>query len=281
MNLKYLFSLIVLFGALGLNAQQSEVALIGDPDSKIKLRASAELGYVAALSHKIQFSNAGTYYDYVKDGGQDVLFPFTRLSLDMEIGRNTITLLYQPLRLESEVLLSEDLIVDDLTFPAGIGIRNLYNFPFYRISYMREVLPNRPRAYFSWGGTVQIRNATISFESLDGSLFRTDRNVGIVPAFKLRTGTLIGSNFFAEIEADGIYAPVSYLNGSDNEVVGAILDGSFRIGANLRSDRLFLNLRYLGGGAVGTSTDDEGPGDGYVRNWLHFLTVGIGYSYQF
>ncbi|MEM6348974.1 MAG: hypothetical protein AAF927_34125, partial [Bacteroidota bacterium] len=134
---------------------------------------------------------------------------------------------------------------------------------------------------FSWGGTIQIRNATISFQSLDGTLFRTDRNVGIVPAFKLRTGTLIGNNFFAEVEADGMYAPVSYLNGSDNEVVGAILDGSFRIGANLRSDRLFLNLRYLGGGAVGTSTDDEGPGDGYVRNWLHFLTVGIGYSYQF
>ncbi|MEM7657207.1 MAG: hypothetical protein AAF399_13820, partial [Bacteroidota bacterium] len=63
---------------------------------------------------------------------------------------------------------------------------------------------------------------------------------------------------------------------------GAILDGSLRFGSKMReTDRLFLNLRYLGGGAVGTSDDDEGPGDGYVRNWLHFLTVGIGYTYQF
>lgn len=41
----------------------------------------------------------------------------------------------------------------------------------------------------------------------------------------------------------------------------------------------FLNLRYLGGGAVGTS-DDEGPGDGYVRNWLHFTTVSVGLIYE-
>ncbi|MFK7925114.1 MAG: hypothetical protein AB8H47_24370 [Bacteroidia bacterium] len=280
MNLRYLLGLCAIFSALNLNAQQTEEASFGN--SNVKFRASAELGYLAVLSHKVQFGNSGTYYDYVKDGGQDVLFPFSRLSLDMEIGRNTITLLYQPLRIESEVLLREDLIVNDLTFPAGIGVRNLYNFPFYRISYMREVLPNRPRAYFSWGGSVQIRNATISFQSLDGSLFRSDRNIGIVPAFKLRTGTDIGKNFFAEIEADGIYAPVSYLNGSDNEIVGAILDGSFRIGSKMgTTDRLFLNLRYLGGGAVGTNTDDDGPGDGYVRNWLNFLTVGIGYTYQF
>lgn len=281
MNFKHLFTICVAFFALNLNAQQG-IEINSDTTSKVKFRASAELGYLAVLSHKVQFSNSGTYYNYVKDGGQDVLFPFSRLSLDMEIGRNTITLLYQPLRIESEVLLREDLVVDELTFPAGIGVRNLYNFPFYRISYMREVLPNRPRAYFSWGGTVQIRNATISFQSLDGSLFRSDRNIGIVPTLKLRTGTDIGKSFFAEIEADGIYAPVSYLNGSDNEVIGAILDGSFRIGSKMRNtDRLFFNLRYIGGGAVGTSSDDEGPGDGYVRNWLHFLTVGIGYSYQF
>ncbi|MEL6593619.1 MAG: hypothetical protein AAFQ68_26195, partial [Bacteroidota bacterium] len=136
--------------------------------------------------------------------------------------------------------------------------------------------------HFALGATVQIRNATISFQSLDGSLFRTDRNVGIVPAIKFRGGSSIGRLFYWEIEGDGMYAPVSYLNGSDNEVVGAILDASTRFGAKMRgADGLFLNLRYLGGGAVGTSTDDEGPGDGYVRNWLHFLTVGVGYRYQF
>ncbi len=34
------------------------------------------------------------------------------------------------------------------------------------------------------------------------------------------------------------------------------------------------------GGAVGTNEDDEGPGDGYVRNWLHFLTVTLGINWD-
>jgi hypothetical protein len=44
---------------------------------------------------------------------------------------------------------------------------------------------------------------------------------------------------------------------------------------------VFLNLRYLGGGAVGTSDDDPGPGDGDVRTWLHFATVSAGFIFQF
>ncbi len=79
-----------------------------------------------------------------------------------------------------------------------------------------------------------------------------------------------------------MYAPVSYLNGSDNEVVGAILDASLRTGVKI-TDQVtgFLNLRYLGGGAVGTSDDVDGPGDGYVRNWLHFGTTSAGFKYTF
>ena len=279
MRLNFLFSLIIVLIGFNLNAQDESGT---SSDSKFKFRANAELGYLAVLSHKIQFGNAGTYYDYVKEGGQDVLFPFSRLSMEMDIGRHTIVFLYQPLRIESEALLSNDLIVDGLTFPAGTGIRNLYNFPFYRVSWMNELTKGNSKWNFALGASIQIRNATISFQSLDGSLFRSDRNIGIVPALKFRTGRPIGNKFFTEIEADGIYAPVSYLNGSDDEIIGAILDASYRIGTKLQSsDRLYLNLRYLGGGAVGTDNDDPGPGDGYVRNWLHFLTVGIGYTHQF
>ena len=73
---------------------------------------------------------------------------------------------------------------------------------------------------------------------------------------------------------------MSYINGSDNEVVGAILDASLRTGVQVSDPvKAFFNLRYLGGGAVGTSDDDDGPGDGYVRNWLHFLTVSAGFVY--
>ena len=88
--------------------------------------------------------------------------------------------------------------------------------------------------------------------------------------------------FYGQIEADGIYAPVSYLNGSDNEIVGAILDASLRLGYEIQKPvSAFANLRYLGGGAVGTSDNNEGPGDGYVKNWLNFLTVSAGFVYEF
>jgi hypothetical protein len=247
------------------------------------LRGIAELGYLAVLDHRVQFSNNGTYINYVKEGGQDVLFPVSRLSLELEIKKkHTFILLYQPLRLESTALLERDLLIDNLTFPAGTSVDFLYNFPFWRISYLNELLPDNERFNFAWGLSLQIRNATISFESTDGTLFRANRDIGPVPVLKFRTRYNINNLTYTEIEADGFYAPISYLNGSDNEVVGAILDASLRQGLKVTDEvGAFLNLRYLAGGAVGTSDDDTGPGDGYVKNWLHFLTVTAGFRYEF
>lgn len=252
-------------------------------DDNIKFRAIAELGYLAVLDHKIQFDNNGTYFDYKRQGGQDVLFPVSRLSLELDFNkRNTFILLYQPLKLESQVLLMEDLVVDEAVFPAGTNVKLLYNFPFYRISYLRELMPNNEKVDLAVGGTLQIRNATISFESGDGTIFRANRDIGPVPAFKVRSKVKEGTRLYTELEADGIYAPVSYINGSDNEVVGAILDASVRQGLQVIDPMTaFLNVRYLGGGAVGTSDDDPGPGDGYTKNWLHFLTVSAGFMYEF
>jgi hypothetical protein len=157
----------------------------------------------------------------------------------------------------------------------------LYSFPFYRASYLRELLSNNSINKLALGLSLQIRNATISFESTDGAGYRTNRNVGLVPALKLRGQANLSDRYFIGLEADGIYAPVSYLNGSDNEVVGAILDASLRAGARVRSGTLFVNTRYLEGGATGTGTKDIWPGDGYVKNWLHFLIVSTGFMYSF
>lgn len=248
----------------------------------VKFRGIAEFGFLSVLSHQIQLSKTGTNFDYVEDGGQDVLFPATRFSAEMDIGkRNTFILLYQPLRLETQNLLEHDLIVDNLTFPDSTGIKCLYDFPFYRASYLRELLSENSSYKLAIGLTLQIRNATISFESADGTRYRTNRNVGLVPALKVRGYKNFSERYFIGLEADGIYAPVSYLNGSDNEVVGAILDANVRAGANIRQGTLFVNARYLGGGATGTSTNDIWPGDGYVKNWLHFLIISTGFTYTF
>lgn len=249
----------------------------------ITLRGVAEMGFVSVLSHKIQFGNSGTYFDYVDNGGQDVLFPVTRFSAELDIGkRHTVILLYQPLRIETQDLLKKDETIDGLTFPDSTGIQCIYGFPFYRASYLREFLADNARWKLAFGLSLQIRNATITFESIDGTRFRSQNGVGLVPALKMRGRIALTDRLFAALEADGIYAPVSYLNGSDNEIVGAILDASVRIGMKVREPGLvFLNLRYLGGGATGTSTGEVWPGDGYVKNWLHFLIVTTGCGWQF
>jgi len=247
--------------------------------SKIQFRTVAELGFVSVLAHKIQLGNNGTYFDYVNDGGQDVLFPATRLSIEMDLNsRNTFILLYQPLRIESQAVLRNDEIFNGTIFPGSTGIKCLYNFPFYRFSYLRELTVDNNNFDFAIGGSLQIRNATISFESTDGVLFTANRGTGPVPALKIRSSIKLNKCFYSEFEADGMYAPVSYLNGSDNEIVGAILDASLRVGAEVNTlTNMFLNVRYLGGGATGTDTGDVWPGDGYVKNWLNIFNVSVGF----
>lgn len=255
----------------------------GSPEkdnSDVQFRAVAEAGYLAVLSHKIQLGENSTYFDYVDNGGQDVLFPTLRFSLEMDFNQyNTFILLYQPLRIETQSLLKEDLVANGTTFPANTGIRSLYNFPFYRISYLRELNRNDDNFDIAIGGSLQIRNATISFESTNGARYTDNRDVGIVPTFKIRTRYFFNDQLYTELEADGIYAPISVINGSDNEVVGAILDASLRLGARMNDfSNIYFNLRYLGGGAEGDSEDsDNWPGDGYTRNWLHFLNVTAGF----
>ncbi|MEE4214451.1 MAG: hypothetical protein V2I34_05255, partial [Bacteroidales bacterium] len=206
---------------------QTGTTEFGCDSSKVKFRAVAEIGFISVLAHKIQLGEGGTYFNYVKDGGQDVLFPSTRLSLEIDINkRNTLIFLYQPLRVETQALLRNDLVANGVTFPASTGIKSLYNFPFYRFSYLRELSPDNEKFDFAIGGSLQIRNATISFESTDGILYTDNRGIGPVPALKIRSRLQLSKCIYSEFEADGIYAPVSYLNGSDNEIVGAILDAS-------------------------------------------------------
>ncbi len=255
-----------------------------DSPKPYQLRAIAEIGFIGVFDHKIQFGQDGTYWDYKNDGGQDVLFPVSRLSLELDIkGRNTLTFLYQPLSIRSQVPLDRDIRIDGVDFPAGTNLKMLYNFPFYRFSYLRHLKINSDKFALGLGGTIQIRNATINFESGDGELFVTNRDIGIVPALKLKARWNQTERLSTELEADGIYAPVSYLNGSTNEIVGAILDASIRQYAQVTDEfSAYLNFRYLGGGAVGTNEDENnGVTDGYTRNWLHFFTVTAGFVYEF
>lgn len=239
----------------------------------------AELGTLTVLSHRIKLGRNGTYIDYVDDAGQDNQVPFARLSVDLRKGRHIVTFLYQPLEINAARTAMRDITVDDYTFKEGTGLRSRYSFPFTRVSWMYDLIegPNE----LALGLSLQIRNAIIEFESTDGVGFRSNRDVGPVPILKARGRHVLSDRFWWGAEVDGFYAPVSYINGDDSEVIGAIVDLSLRGGMRLTpTTEAFLNLRYLAGGAVGESNDDTNPGDGYTRNWLHFLTISLGFSWN-
>ena len=281
--------ILILAAAPALFAAPNPAGLEGfynSPESFWGFQSHVELGFLGFFSHKIQFSNTGTYLDYVADGGQNIWFPFQRISGDIFIGpRHRIVLLYQPIDLRTEVLLSNDVVVDGETFDAGEPLKLRYGFDFYRLSYLYDFLRD-PRNELAVGASLQIRDAVITFEQDADPVaetvakLRDERDVGPVPALKFRAKYYIGPRVWLGTEIDGIYAQGRGVVGSTEVEAGfkgAIVDASLRAGFSPR-DYLdaFLNLRYIGGGAEGTETDDPGPGDGYVKNWLHAFSVSLG-----
>lgn len=242
----------------------------------VQARLNAEVGFVAPLSHRFQSSTDGTLFDYVKDGGQNLLFPTLRLGADADIGRSTVVLVYQPIQIDTKVTFYEDVSVDGVTFPAGTPMDLQYGFSFWRGSYLYD-LDKRPARELALGVSLQIRDADIRFSSADGELRATNRDVGPVPLLKLRARTPLGDHLWGAVEVDGIYAPVKYINGADTDVVGALLDAQVRGGVALpHGTDLFLAARYIGGGAEGSDKSPDGLGDGFTKNWLHFATVSVG-----
>ncbi len=246
-------------------------------DSPVLVRLVAEAGFLGVIDHRIRYNEADPAFLYHKDGGQDVLFPFTRVSAELEINRrHTAIFLYQPLEIETRVEMPAGLEVDGESF-SGDSLRLLYSFPFYRLSYLYRFLHGN-NWWVEAGGSLQIRNANTEFEARgsanDGqpaSGFYRSAGTGPVPLIKVRARYELPHGFWLGMEADGIYAPISFLNGSDNDTVGALLDASLRAGYRVSPELdAFLGLRYLGGGAA-----NEDPKD-YTVNWLNTYSVSLG-----
>lgn len=242
-----------------------------------RFEASLEMGFVGVAFHRYQQGTDGTWFDFKKEGGQENLFLFVRTSAGIRFKqRHVVLFLYQPLTLKTRAVLKRDVTQEGVTFVAGTPMNLRYGFDFYRASYLYDIFKD-PRYELAVGASLQIRNADISFTSADGSLRALSQNLGPVPALKVRARYTFASGWWLGLEADGIYANIKGLNGSTREVTGAILDASLRAGIHLRGWMdVFVNLRYLGGGAKGGGPDDSSQGDGYTRNWLHFITLSLG-----
>ena len=250
--------------------------------ANIRLAARAELGTLAVVAHKIQFGENGTSFDYVRDGGQENLFPFARFSAEVNLfSHHNIVFLYQPLTLETDVALRNNLDVYSTRFDADTPMQLKYGFDFARVSYFYDFWAD-PRQELGIGASLQIRNATINFGDVAGTRLVSNRNVGPVPILKARWRSTFENDVFVGAEIDGFYASIPIANGDlESQVEGAICDASLRVGAPVVGfANAFINLRYLGGGSSGFERGDDVEGDGFTDNWLHTVAISLGAELQ-
>ena len=277
---KYILAfLMMLFGIFSLFAQFG----LNDPENAFQLWLRYEAGATKVLKNTVQFGQNGTNFDYVAQGGEEILFPFQRFTANLTLAdRHNVVFLYQPLTVETKVSIREALIIDSVTFPSGDDLLVKYGFPFWRLSYLYDFV-DRPNIEIGAGVSLQLRNASIIFESLQTGELTVNQHLGPVPILKAWGTYRFDGGFFAGFEVDGFYASSRFFNGADFAFEGSILDASLRAGLKLRNEaEAFLNIRYLGGHAEGSSEYEDRfwtQGlEGYTSNYLSALSVSLGFT---
>lgn len=262
--MKNIFKLTLVSVFLLTSVFAAESSLLNRPDSKVKISFETETGTVGVLSHTYQSGKTeegATSFDYVTQGGQDVLFSFDRYVANVQIkDRHKISFMYQPLTVKTDVTFREDVMIDSVLFPEGTPMELSYGFPFYRITYSYSFVSSK-NFTLAGGVALQVRNANIVFKSLDGTAMTVGNNVGPVPSLNLNGRYNFNSGAFLGFEITGLYASSAIINGANFAFEGSLLDASLRGGYTLIDGLdVFANLRFLGGTSKGESQ--------YVdRNW--------------
>ena len=145
-------------------------------------------GFLDVPYHTLQFGAGTDRFDYVREGGQEILFPYQRVRIDVDLGarrRHRVGLLYQPLTIETVSRFEEERTIDTVVFAAGQAVALTYGFDFWRGSYTYRVVDRAP-----WevdvGVSFQIRNASIRFRALDGEELVVSQDTGPVPVLRAR-----------------------------------------------------------------------------------------------
>ena len=233
--------------------------IVAFSEDTIRVYTQAEQGTLKVLAHRYRvgaIADGNDDFDFVRQGGQEILFFFDRYTAGAVIAeKHDVSFLYQPLEIVTDVKFKEDVEIDDITFAAGTPMRLSYGFPFYRLTYRYRFIGDN-RSNLSAGAAVQLRNASIRFDAKTGASNQlvVSQNLGIVPALSVAGRLAVGSKGFLGFEATGIYASSALFNGANFDFEGSILDASIRGGLLLgNNSEVFLNGRFFGGSARGVS----------------------------
>jgi hypothetical protein len=254
-----------------------------------------EIGTLGVLQHTYQVGTGGTNFNFVTQGGQDVLFPYQRYSVEVILaGRHRVTFLYQPLTLDTRTVADRNgsnggqpVVIDAVSFPLGTPMNITYGFDFWRMSYLYD-FSSDPSTILGAGISLQIRNASIVFtsEGVSPGLRAVSQNVGLVPILKVRAAHWFSPMFGLDFEADGFYASSAIFNGATKPFTGWIWDAALSARTHLAPGAAaFLTVRSIGGGASGesaysyVSATTSTPGT-YTKNVLATLAVTLGVSLE-
>jgi len=263
---KTAITIIVLLLPLGAFAQ----SLITPDGADYALSVEAEIGYIGFLHHTYQNGKPGTNFDYIKQGGQDILYPSQRFAGEVALkNRHIINFLYQPLEVVTRVSFDDAVLIDQVPFPADTPMELRYSFPFWRLTYFYNFLAHTGQEA-SIGAALQLRNASIRFQSLNNITDEdmvVSQNLGPVPALAVRGKYTFPKGYFIGAEATGLYASSAIINGADFEFEGSILDASIQGGVLLRGGaESYLKFRFLGGTSKGNSEYTE-------RTWTESVST--------
>jgi hypothetical protein len=258
----------------------------------LKVIPHIDLGYLGVISHYYRVgteADGNTMFNFVSQGGQDILFPYQRLSIDAILwDRHHVTFLYQPLTVSTRTIAGKNgtgkVQIDGVDFGTK-PINITYGFDFYRVSYYFDFVANGITEICA-GVSFQLRDANIVFESDDGAQRTVQNNVGLVPILKFKAGHWIAPWWGVELDADGFYASSAIFNGSGRPFEGWIWDAAFSLKAKI-FERItsYLTFRSIGGGANGSSAYDNvsatTSSQKATYNALATFSVTLGFSYEF
>ncbi|MDO7975946.1 hypothetical protein [Oceanotoga teriensis] len=272
----FILSFIFVFSIISFSS------FLNSENNPFEIKLDYNNGFTSVLYHTIRSGKnsgvLGDSIDLVKTGGQDILFPYSRYNVSANFFNNhNIIFLYQPLTVNTQTFFKDPVVYDNVTFSGPTKIK--YGFDFWRVSYLYDFI-NNDEWLLSAGLSLQVRNASIVFESNEGDKLAITQNVGPVPIIKARVKKNF-DNWYIEMDGDGFYASSAFLNGSNFAFEGSIYDVVLKSGLYL-NDYLetYLGFRVIGGSAKGTSQYKDSYNqseENYSENYLTTFNVMIGF----
>ncbi len=236
-----------------------------EPKRPIEAIVQYETGPAYIAQNDGEYGASGTRYGADDVGQRDNLSLSRRTSLELARGRHRAILLYAPFESSTKVTLARDLQFRDTLFVAGTVVEHRYLFDGYRASYLYRLLQRGP-VTVETGGSLQVRNAEVAFDSLDGAQRAAENDIGLVFAAKARFWYRPAVNtWWAALEADA-FSTFGLVPG----VRGAIYDVQLAAGYPVaKGVDVVFGARLLGGGAKVEKRD--------IYNWANFvaLTAGV------